>query len=418
MTEEIEIQLKELMLDEDFTSLQNLVNEEVNLMDILRVSHKELQHSNFLAWFFNPTESHNLGDFALKEFIKIYFKENQFQNFGNETGLSVFDFVQLDFADLEIRREYKNIDLLFLSRQNKFCILIENKIYSPEKKGQLEKYRKLIDCEYPDFKHKIYIYLSLYDQQISEGEQDIYVQLNYEHIIKLIEQVISSKRLKLADKTRFVFEQYLQTLKSMLNKNEEIEKVAQQLYKKYKSAFDLVFKYSVPTDSNEVWNKIQNLVANEKSIRPFHSNKTYIRFQPNYFYENLQALRNVGLVSQNDDLKDNWMFLFEFNLRSNQVTFDCKIGRGEQEAREKLYEIYKKNNDVFSKVVKANGHLRPQWHLAFQKRILKNTDIEKYFENDSNDIEKIIEKRFRELIDKDLPRIIERINQEIVNRNM
>jgi hypothetical protein len=46
---------------------------------------------------------------------------------------------------------------------------------------------------------------------------------------------------------------------------------------------------------------------------------------------------------------------------------------------------------------------------------LTKTDIEKYFENDSNDIEQIIEKRFRELIDKDLPKIIERINQEIIN---
>jgi hypothetical protein len=47
MINNLETELKELMLDEDFTSLQNLVNEEVNLMDILRVSHKELQHSNF-----------------------------------------------------------------------------------------------------------------------------------------------------------------------------------------------------------------------------------------------------------------------------------------------------------------------------------------------------------------------------------
>lgn len=411
MTNSIETELKELMLDEDFTSLQNLVNEEVNLMEILRVSRKELQHSNFLAWFFNPTESHNLGDFALKEFIKIYFKENQFQNLGNETGLSVFDFVQLEFDDLEIRREYKNIDLIFLSRQNEFCIVIENKINSPEKKGQLEKYRKLIESEYPDFKHKIYIYLSLYDQQISESEQENYVQLNYDHIIKLIEQVISSQRLKLADKTRFVFEQYLQTLKSMLNKNEEIEKIAQQLYKKYKSAFDLVFKYSVSTYSSEIWDKIQNLVSSEKSIRPFNSNKTYIRFQPNYLYENIQALKDFGLISPTDDLRDNWMFLFEFNLRNNQVIFYCKIGQGEQDAREKLYEIYKKNNDIFTKVVRGNEVLRPQWQQAFQKQILTKTD----FENESNDIEKVIEKQFRELIDKDLPKIIERINQEIKN---
>lgn len=415
MTNSTETELKELMLDEDFTSLQNLVNEEVNLMDILRVSHKELQHSNFLAWFFNPTESHNLGEFALKEFIKIYFKENQFQNLRNETGLSVFDFVQLDFEDLEIRREYKNIDLIFLSRKNEFCIVIENKIYSQEKKGQLEKYRKFIESEYPDFKHKIYIYLSLEDQEISESEQDYYVKLNYGHIIRLVEQVISSQRLKLADKTKFVFEQYLQTLKSMLNKNEEIEKVAQQLYKKYKSAFDLVFKYTTSTKSNEISNIIQNLIANEKSIRPFQGNKTYVRFQPNYFYENLDALKTYGLISDNDDFTNNWMFLFEFNVRNSQVTFDCKIGQGEQEKREKIYELYKKHNDIFTKVVKANGLLRPQWHQAFQKNILSKSEIEKYLENDSNDIQPIIEKRFRELIDKDLPKLIERINNEIKN---
>jgi hypothetical protein len=413
MTEDIEIQLKELMLDEDFTSLQNLVNEEVNLMEILRVSHKELQHSNFLAWFFNPNETHNLGDFALKEFIKIYFKENQFQNLGNEAGLSVFDFVQLDFDDLEIRREYKNIDLIFLSRKNQFCIVIENKIYATEGKGQLKKYRTIIESEYPDFKHKIYIFLSLEDQQISESEQDYYVQLNYEHIIKLIEQVISSQRLKLATKTKFVFEQYLQTLKSMLNKNEEIEKVAQQLYKKYKSAFDLVYKYSVPSDTNEIWTKLNSLIANEKSIRPFQSSKTYLRFQPNFLYDNIEKLRNCGLILPNDDLSNNWVFLFEFNLRNTQVTFDCKIGVGDQQAREKLYEIYKKHNDVFTKVVKANGLLRPQWHQAFQKPILSYADIQKYFENDSVDIEQLIEKKFRELIDQDIPKLMEKLNEEI-----
>lgn len=412
MTTDIaEIQLKKLMLDDDFTSLQNLVNEEVNLMDILRVSHKELQHSNFLAWFFNPGETHNLGDFALKEFIKIYFKENQFQNLGNETGLSVFDFVRLDFDDLEIRREYKNIDLIFLSRKNQFCIVIENKIYSTEKKGQLEKYRNIIETEYPDFKHKIYIFLSLRDQQISESEKDYYVQLNYEHLIKLIEQVISSQRLKLADKTKFVFEQYLQTLKSMLNKNEEIEKVAQQLYKKYKSAFDLVFKYSDPSGNNEIWAKLDELIKSEKSIRLFSSNKTYLRFQPNFLYDNIQNLRKVGLVSETDDLTNNWVFLFEFHFTSNQVIFDCKIGSGDQQAREKLYQIYKKHKTVFPLVVSGKGILK-QWHQVFQKQILNSSDIQKYFE-DSTDIEKMIVKRFRELIDKDLPRLIEKLNEEI-----
>ena len=404
MTNTTEIELKELMLDEDFTSLLNLVNEEVNLMDILRVSHKELQHSNFLAWLFNPNESHNLGDFAIKEFVKIYFKENQYKDFGNSTGLSVFDFVRLDFDDLEIRREYKNIDLIFLSTKNEFCIVIENKIKSSEMKGQLERYRKLIESEYPDYKHKIFIYLSLEDQQISENEQSHYVQLNYDHIIKLIEQIITSKRLNLANKTRFVFEQYLQTLKSMLNKNEEIEDIAQQLYKKYKSAFDLVFKYSIPSDGGEILNIIQNLIANEKeTIRPFKSSKTFLRFQPNYLYENLDELKNHGLLSETDCMTDSYVFLFEFNIRANQVTFDFKIGQGDQNIRNNLYNIYSSFPDIFTKVRKANGDIKPlspEWHQVFQKRILNENEIQ------GDNIKYLIETRFKDLISIDLPKII------------
>jgi hypothetical protein len=409
-SETIEIQLKKLMLDDDFTSLQNLVNEEVNLMDILRVSHKELQHSNFIAWFFNPNETHNLGDFALKEFIKIYFKENQFKNLGNESGLSVFDFVQLDFDDLEIRREYKNIDLIFLSSENQFCIVIENKINSTEKKGQLEKYRKIIEEEYSDYRHKIYIYLSLKEQQISESEQDFYVRLNYDHIIKLIEQVVSSQRLKLASKTKFVFEQYLQTLRSMLNKNEEIEKIAQQLYKKYKSAFDLVFKYSDPSGNSEIWSKLKDLIKNEKSIRPFTSSKTYLRFQPNFLYSNLNKLKEAGLVLETDDLSKNWMFLFEFYFEDDQVVFYFKIGRGDQLARKKLYEICKKHKDAFPLIAKNKQELG-KWHEAFNKDIITTSEFQKY--EGSDNLEKHLEKRFKELIEINIPKIIEKINEEI-----
>lgn len=414
MKNDIEIQLKELMLDEDFTSLQNLVNEEVNLMEILRVARKELQHSNFLAWLFNPNESHNLGDFAIKEFIKIYFKENQFQNLGTKAGLSVFDFVQLEFDDLEIRREYKNIDLIMLSQKNHFCIIIENKIYSLEKKGQLEKYRNIIETEYPGFKHKIYIYLSLEDQDISISEQDIYVQLNYGHIIKLIEQIISNQRIKLADKTKFVFEQYLQTLKSMLNQNEQIEIVAQQLYKKYKGAFDLVLKYAVSPGTGEISNKIIELIESEKSIRKFHSNKNYVRFQPNYLYENIEKLRINGLV--NNDLENNWVFLYEFNIRKDKVNFDLKIGSSEmgsgtKESREKLYDIFLKHKNIFNKVDKP---LNSQWHQSYQKQILTSKELQDYFENGQfEELENKLTLKFRELIDIDLPNIIKVIDKEI-----
>ncbi|WP_180168672.1 PD-(D/E)XK nuclease family protein [Acinetobacter sp. YH01003] len=69
-------------------------------------------------------------------------------------------------------------------------MMIENKIYSGEGKGQLRKYRNIIETSYPDYKHKIYIYLSLEDQNINDQDSKHYVQLNYGHISKLIEQKI------------------------------------------------------------------------------------------------------------------------------------------------------------------------------------------------------------------------------------
>jgi hypothetical protein len=411
MNSDVENQLKELILDDEFTNLQNLVNEEVNLMDILRVSHRELQHSNFLSWLFDPNATHGLGDYVFKEFIKIYFKENEFQNLGVENGLSVFDFIYLDFDDLIIKREFKNIDLLFLSPKNKFFMLIENKIYSGEGKGQLKKYRNIVNELYVGYSHQIYIYLSLKDQIISEEEAKHYVQLNYSHIIKLLEKILLSQRLNLADKTKFVFEQYLRTLKSMLNQNKEIEDIAKSLYKKYKSAFDLVYKYNTPTETAEIGEIISDLIKSEPKIKSFHSNKTYIRFQPEFLYKESENLIKNGLLKTKENLKDNWIYLFEFNVRNDFVKFDLKIGKGDQHVREKLYNIYLKNKYFFQKM--GRKQISPEWHLSFQKIILTQDEILNFIENgDVEYVKNIITLRFRNLIDNDLSKYIQIISEE------
>lgn len=411
--ETIESQLKELILDEDFTNLQNLASEEVNLMEILGVAHRELQHSNFLAWLFNPNESHNLVDFAIKEFIKLYYRENQFEDLGLQTKLSVFDFVHLDFDDLEIKREYKNIDLILLSKKNEFCIVIENKIYSREGKGQLKKYRSWIENEFPNFKHKIYIFLSLFEQDISEEEQNYYLQLDYTHIVKLIEQIIQTRNL--ADKSRFVFEQYLQTLKSMLNQNEEIEKIAESLYQKYQPAFDLVFKYAKPNaDSIAGNNNLIELVKKEPRLELISSEKSYsyIKFHLKFLYDLMPKLKEKGLVSEDYNLTSDYVFQCEFNVRKDYIVFNMHIGAGNQETRQRIYEFYLRHQDFFDKVAKRK-ELSPKWHVIFSKQIISKAEFERSFEDEDFDINKIIEKRFYELMNKEVPKIEQIFREEL-----
>ncbi len=139
-------------------------------------------------------------------------------------------------------------------------MVVENKIHSTESKGQLKKYRDFVEKEFSNYKHRIYLYLSLKEQNLSGDDSDYYIQITYNHIIKLLNTLLATQQISISEQTRFVLQQYLQTLKSMLNQNEEIETLTKELYKKYKAAFDLVFKYCATSESEELSSFLQELI--------------------------------------------------------------------------------------------------------------------------------------------------------------
>ena len=104
-----------------------------NIFSILKITHAEIRHSYFLAWFMTPNGSHNLGTVFIKWFLKEVFSSEKIA-WENE----IF-FERLDLRDVEILREWNNIDLLIKSK--KFVICIENKTHSKEHSNQLEEYR-------------------------------------------------------------------------------------------------------------------------------------------------------------------------------------------------------------------------------------------------------------------------------------
>ena len=108
--------------------------------------------------------------------------------------------------------------------------------------------------------------------------------------------------------------------------------------------------------------------------------------------------------------------MFQFQLKNGRVNFNFILGKGDNETREKLYAIYERNNDVFTKVKKASG-LSPIWHQAFQKQILSEKEMQDYDSNvnDEQITLQLIEERFRDLIDNDLPKMMNCIDKEIIS---
>ena len=397
-------ELKSLVLDNEFADIQAKAKNEVNLMELLGVAHKELQHSNILAWLFDPKESHGLGDYFLKEFIKLYYKENDYDNLGSDaSGITVFDFIRLNFDDLIIKREDRNVDIILLSYSNRLVIAIENKVHTSEHSNQLGKYKDQIEEDYKDFNHKVYIYLTLFPQEPSD---DDYTAISYDLISNVINNIIESDAQSINKNIRFVLSQYLTTIKSLMGDNKDLENLSIELYKRYKNAFDTVFKYAKPGVSNTIPHNLHDLIEKSNALRPFPSNKYYVRFQPQFLYDDIVELKRRGFVDEDDDMTNNWMFYFEFNVTPYYIYFNFKIGEHHKtELRETLFNHLVSNEKIFDKVKKRNGKLRGKWHQAYQKKIITKRELERSIKEDEFDLDELIERRFNELIQRDLPKI-------------
>jgi hypothetical protein len=164
----------------------------------------------------------------------------------------------------------------------------------------------------------------------------------------------------------------------------------------------------------DISNKINVLIENNSNVRKFKDlkNKLLFQFQPNYLYENIQVLKDFGLLTSDDNLADNTVFLFEINLRYEHIVFRCFIGPGTQSTRERLYNIYKAHRKVFTKVVKSSGQLSPSWHQAHQKQILSKNEMQLHLEN-KLDIDTLIDVRIRDLFEIDIPKMMNCIDKEM-----
>ena len=72
-----EQQIMDLMMefnnDPVVQQLQSFYQNET-VPEIFGVSRREVSHSTFLAWFFNPTSNHGLGDAPLIQLLELYLK--------------------------------------------------------------------------------------------------------------------------------------------------------------------------------------------------------------------------------------------------------------------------------------------------------------------------------------------------------
>ena len=155
--------LKKLLEDQAFKIFTVKIDpEEFTFYDVLQMADYEIRQSNTIAWLFNNASEHQLKNLFLIKFIEYLFnyegKNNQNKMIlsplidFNKHGILIKkanEYINLETSQIQVKHEYKFIDILIYSTEKKFVITIENKP-GIETQGQLSSYKaNVIDVEFP-----------------------------------------------------------------------------------------------------------------------------------------------------------------------------------------------------------------------------------------------------------------------------
>ena len=398
--EEKEMSLKNFLLEiHQLDPLENI--DSFNCFDVLKISRTEIRHSNVLAWLLDPNENHGFGEKILQDLNHYMVKSGLVTD-----TKQAFDLLKMDYADIMVRREWKNIDILVESKKEKYVLCIENKVGIKDHSGQLDRYWDSIKNEYSDDYNKFFLYLTPDGSPPKEDTYDAWRTIKYETFIDIIDSEL--KKTILEPKRKMFIENYLEILRREMMDNAEIVKICQDIYRKHKNALDLIFEYR-PDKLQNFYEIVKEWCIdkdNEGKILfdESRSSKSYCRFRTRIMdgiIPDSQSVSGWGTMNH---------YYYEVNPSENQsgdIVFCLQLAFSGHNLSEQEKEKMKELNYIFqTRSLRDNW----QWRIVFktETKTIKNAGQEL----DREEIFKLLDSALDKLLEKE-SRIVKHFNKDI-----
>ncbi|MFD2726276.1 PDDEXK-like family protein [Hyunsoonleella rubra] len=219
----------------EFAAIKEELNA-FNIFNVLGVQYREIRHSNFLGWLFDPNDSHGLNDTILKTLLQHLNKLDALR--GSDLG----SFLLKDVSTTQVYREsVHNIDILIVNEQLGFVITIENKIYAEFSEHQLAKYYDYIEQNYNHLNTRVYLTLTPLENNSHLGFDlgEMYTNINYTAIVTILEE--NQELIDAAKPTvKESISQYISMVQKDITKTSKEVALAKEIYKNYKKEIDFI----------------------------------------------------------------------------------------------------------------------------------------------------------------------------------
>lgn len=377
--------LEAFLEDEDLETLEDIA-QEFNIFEVLDAVRQELRHSSFLAWLLDPSGNHGLGDYFLKRFLwrtAALARERDIET------ISPIGVDTLDLADVTVRREWRNIDILISAESQRFVCAIENKVESSEHGNQLDRYLNTCKTEFPGYRHH-FVFLTRWDTKPSSDE---WVPVRYDAVLDLVERVISAKQGALGDEIRLFLQHYASMLRRHIVGQSEVEQLCQRIYSRHRQVLDLLFQYR-PDRQADIKALLQRLIKSDPDFELDDSTKTYIRFAP-------RSWTSDHLKTGTGWTKSGRIVLFQFQNLPDSLKLTLSMGPGDPSVRSRIWETVRSLGDrIFSPIGSADD----KWCHPFLLDFLSPND---YQQDDLESIEAKIQERMARFKATQFPQIDE-----------
>lgn len=312
--ESVQKALKKFLLDKAKLEQIDRHFSKNNIFSILKMDDAEIRHSNFLAWILDPSQNPKLANAFLHK-IFAYVAENSAEDVDTES----VEFLRLLNADLRsarisVFREKEHTDILLVSeKQPPFLLCIENKVNSKQRKGQLPEYRNKILKEWKKIpKERCYfLFLTKNDET---PEDDNWIPVHYDDVAYMLDEIVDCTQLDSGVKN--IVKQYVETLrKNDMANDEELQKIATEIYKEHKEALEYIMKFA-DNDESRIFRNVVLKWA-EENKKKFTRKK-----QPGasilFTTRDLDALLSFGM--HNDDTSKWWAYFAIDRRNLNKIT--------------------------------------------------------------------------------------------------
>ncbi len=368
-------------LEADASELERVESQSnrFNVFETIGFVDQELMHSNFLASLLDPRQPHGLGDVFLRRLLDKAFLSLDLRN--------------ADLGQTLVHREWQYVDIFVTNETHRFALIIENKIWSSERVGQLDWYRRIVSGHHPGWQVGS-IYLT---PQGDAPSHDDYLPLSYETVCKMLEELLQDRGSAVSHNVRVSIEQYVGMVRRRILGDPEIVRQCQELYQKHKRAFDLIYEHR-PDLRTPIRSEVEGLIREHRKLDQEGSSIDTLRF-------GVTDWDTTALLSAEGWTSTNRILMFVIYNRPDGLELHLFLGPGPEATRQRILDMVRDNPEVFMMPRSLSG----KWLPIFSRHLLRQ---EAYEDLDNEERKREIRRQWGLFIERDLPRIDAALKKE------